>query len=279
MRTQTATAKGFTLLELMTAIAVMAVLLSVGVPSFIQIIRNNRITAQTNEMVAALNIARSESIKRGIPVSVCSSTDSATCAGSGTWGTGWIVFTDAGAAGQVNAGDEVLQVWPGVQGGLQLNSVAGTAPVSPVRNFVQYTSTGMDAIATYEYVVNGGSVDITVTSDYAAGSLIQHLGYVISGTDRDGIYFEVRDHDTATVNDPDYFLDTPDAFNGTPPAPNSGADSWKDGVALPLVHKRTFNPGSTPGAEVLKDPLWYAAKWGGFQDQDKNDMRPTSLPS
>src|ERR1700752_4963319 len=143
MRTHTATAKGFTLLELMTAIAVMAVLLSVGVPSFIQIIRNNRITAQTNEMVAALNLARSESVKRGTPVSVCSSTDNATCAGSGTWGTGWIVFTDAGAAGQVNAGDEVLQVWPAVQGGLQLNSVAGTAPVSPVRNFVQYTSTGM----------------------------------------------------------------------------------------------------------------------------------------
>ncbi len=56
MRTHIATAKGFTLLELMTAIAVMAVLLSVGVPSFVQIIRNNRITAQTNELVSALNI-------------------------------------------------------------------------------------------------------------------------------------------------------------------------------------------------------------------------------
>ena len=88
MRTHTATANGFTLLELMTAIAVMAVLLSVGVPSFIQIVRNNRITAQTNEMVAALNIARSESIKRGIPVSVCSSTDGTSCAGSGNLGHG-----------------------------------------------------------------------------------------------------------------------------------------------------------------------------------------------
>src|SRR5262245_25530334 len=108
MRTHSTTAKGFTLLELMTAISVMAILLSIGVPSFIQIIRNNRITAQTNELVAALNVARNESIKRGIPVSVCSSTNSATCAGSGTWGTGWIVFTDTGAAGSVTAGDEVL---------------------------------------------------------------------------------------------------------------------------------------------------------------------------
>lgn len=150
MRTHIATAKGFTLLELMTAIAVMAVLLSVGVPSFVQIIRNNRITAQTNELVSALNIARSESVKRGLAVSVCSSTNGTSCAGSATWGTGWIVFTDGnGAAGVVNpavpveTGDQVLQVWPAIQGGLQLNSVVGTAPVSPTRNFLQYTSTGM----------------------------------------------------------------------------------------------------------------------------------------
>jgi type IV fimbrial biogenesis protein FimT len=150
MRTHIATAKGFSILELMVAISVLAVLLATGVPSFVQIIRNNRITAQSNELVSALNVARSESIKRGIPVSVCSSADGATCAGSATWGTGWIVFTDGlGAAGAVNpavpveTGDEILQVWPAVQGGLQLNSVAGTAPVSVARNFVQYSSTGM----------------------------------------------------------------------------------------------------------------------------------------
>ena len=138
-------AKGFTLLELMTALAILAVLMSVGVPSFVTMIRNNRITAQANEMVSALNYARSESVKRGIPVSVCSSTDGATCAASTTWSTGWIVFTDGnGANGTVNpampveSGDQVLQVWPAVQGGLALNSVAPTP-----RNFVQYTSTGM----------------------------------------------------------------------------------------------------------------------------------------
>jgi type IV fimbrial biogenesis protein FimT len=143
MRKQTA--KGFTLLELMTALAILAILLSVGVPSFVQMIRNNRITAQANEMVSALNYARSESVKRGIPVSVCSSTDGATCAASTTWNTGWIVFTDGnGANGTVNpampveSGDQVLQVWPAVQGGLVLDSVAPTP-----RNFVQYTSTGM----------------------------------------------------------------------------------------------------------------------------------------
>ncbi len=127
--------KGFTILELMAAIAVLSVLLAVGVPSFIQIIRNNRITAQANDLISALNVARSESVKRGIPVSVCSSTNGAACAADTIWDTGWILFTDAaGTAGQVDGGDVLLQVWPAVAGGLQLDSS---------REFIQYTSTGM----------------------------------------------------------------------------------------------------------------------------------------
>jgi type IV pilus assembly protein PilY1 len=131
----------------------------------------------------------------------------------------------------------------------------------------------MDAIVLYEYTVKGdGTVDVRLTSQYAAGSLIHHIGYVISGTTRDGTYFEVRDKDTAVANDPDYFLDTPPGFTGTPPAPSAGAGSWDDNIELPLVHTRNFMPGSTPDADVLKDPLWYAAKWGGFQDEDKNNL-------
>ncbi len=77
----------------------------------------------------------------------------------------------------------------------------------------------MDAIAIYEYTLNTDkSVDIKVTSEYAAGSLIQHMGYVISGTNgTDGTYFVIRDTDT-TSGDPDYYLDTPDTFKGQPPA-------------------------------------------------------------
>ena len=100
----------------------------------------------------------------------------------------------------------------------------------------------MDAIAIYEYKVVGGSVDVTITSEYAAGSLIQHIGYVISGTDHDGIYFEVRDRDTAAGSDPDYFLDTPDAFTGTPPAPDSRrrlVERQQGAAARPYAHLLT----------------------------------------
>jgi type IV pilus assembly protein PilY1 len=131
----------------------------------------------------------------------------------------------------------------------------------------------MDAIAIYEYTVSGSTVTVKVTSEYAAGGITQHMGYVISGTNHDGIYLEVLDQrDGDVANDTDYFLDTPDAFTGTPPAPNSGVGRWNDGVALPFVHERTFSAGTSAGAILLNDPLWYAAKWGGFTDSNDNKL-------
>lgn len=117
----------------------------------------------------------------------------------------------------------------------------------------------MDAIGIYEYQINDdGTVTISLESEYASGSIIQHMGYVISGTQSDDIYLEIRDIDTSAGIDVDYNLDTPNTA----------------GVALPLTASRTFTPGVTNGASLLKDPLWYAAKWGGFIDAN-NDGVPT----
>jgi type IV pilus assembly protein PilY1 len=131
----------------------------------------------------------------------------------------------------------------------------------------------MDAIVRYEYEVqSGGRVDIRLTSEYAAGCIIQHMGYVISGTDgMDGTYLEVRDVDTAEANDVDYFLDVPDSATSA----QTVGTAWLDGDALPLTSERRFTVGSTSGATLLKDPLWFAAKWGGFNDRN-GDLLPQS---
>ena len=127
----------------------------------------------------------------------------------------------------------------------------------------------MDAVVLYEYQVNpDNTVTINLTSDYAAGSIIQHMGYVISGTTADGTYLEVRDSDTGSGSDPDYFLDTP-----PPPA------VWNDGAPLPLTATRTFTPSGSSGATLLTDPLWYSAKWGGFIDTPDSSGISDKLPS
>ncbi len=82
---------GFTLIELMTAIAVLAVMMAIAVPSFSGLINSNRLVTHSNEMVASLQLARSEAIRRNARVEVCASSDGATCDTSTTPWTQWLV--------------------------------------------------------------------------------------------------------------------------------------------------------------------------------------------
>ena len=92
---------GFTLIELMVTVVVLAVLLGIAAPSFVSVIQNNRSTALANQLVTAMNLARMEAIRRGVQVTVCSSSDGTTC--TGNWTDGWLVMVTGGP---------VLQVWP-----------------------------------------------------------------------------------------------------------------------------------------------------------------------
>lgn len=136
----------------------------------------------------------------------------------------------------------------------------------------------MDAIIVYELSANTtGTLTVKLTSEYAAGGCVQHSGYVISGTNgADGVYLEVRDYDTSAASDPAYRLDTPDGFSTgqcTVTGQLTPNSSCPTGPSLPLIHSRTFTPGNNTAATLLKDPLWFAAKYGGFTAQG-----PGSLP-
>ncbi len=114
--------RGVTLIELMFAITVLAILLGIGAPSFANLIRDNRVTALTNDFVGSVALARSEATKRALPVSLCPTTDGESCEGSTDWSTGWLIFTDdVGTQGEVDVpGDEILQV--------NMNAGGGYAP-------------------------------------------------------------------------------------------------------------------------------------------------------
>lgn len=130
----------------------------------------------------------------------------------------------------------------------------------------------MDAIALYILKVNAtNQLEVSVQSEYAAGGIVQHMGYVISGTTQDGVYLEVCDLADGKTNAGSYDnCQAKIAYRlNTPPGKQPGycntSSMPSDCTGLPPTASRTFTPGTTEGAGFLNDPLWYAAKYGNDQ--------------
>ncbi len=97
---------GFNLIELLVVVALLAILLSVAVPSYRALITHTRTATIVSELVATISYARNQAVKKHEIVTICNSTDGKQCGGS--WSQGWIVFVDKQGKGQVGDGDQIL---------------------------------------------------------------------------------------------------------------------------------------------------------------------------
>lgn len=112
---------GFTLVELMLTLTIAGIVLSFGVPAFTDVIRNNRLSTQTNELIAAINMARSEAVRRGANVTLCTSTDQSSCTGA-SWQQGWIIL---------DSNNQVLRIGSALHGTTTVTSSANTLTYTP----------------------------------------------------------------------------------------------------------------------------------------------------
>ncbi len=128
---------GFTIIEILMTMVVMAILLSIAAPSVTRTLLDSRIRSQSSDLLANLAVARSEAAKRGVRVTICASTTyanaSPSCTGGGAsaWNTGYIIFADQNGNGSFDAAtDIVLKVGDPLSGGNTLVSSGFTAPAT-----------------------------------------------------------------------------------------------------------------------------------------------------
>ncbi|OOG24908.1 prepilin-type N-terminal cleavage/methylation domain-containing protein [Thioalkalivibrio denitrificans] len=125
---------GFTLIELMVTLAVAAILITVAVPGFANLIAEQRVVTTTNRFVTALHLTRSEAVKRGARVTLCASGDGSTCGSAGDYSDGWIVFVGPAFGEPLNPPGEILRVFPA--GPLDVEGNGSMA------SYISYVATG-----------------------------------------------------------------------------------------------------------------------------------------
>jgi type IV fimbrial biogenesis protein FimT len=114
--------RGFTLIELMVGLVVLAVLMGIAAPAMTSFVANQRLSGQSNDLMSDLTFARSEAIRRGAAVTVCKTADPSVAAPAcnvtvaDAWTAGRIVFADPNGNGTRDAGEQVLKIRQALEG-------------------------------------------------------------------------------------------------------------------------------------------------------------------
>lgn len=154
---------GFTLVEMLIALTVFGIMLSVGAPLLVTFMEDAQLKSDTNDMFASLFFARSEAVTRNTTVSLCKTNQNSPedCDNSESWQSGWIAFVDADSDGVRDAGETVLNAYTGMKD----NSAVSSTNFSNVISFLPsgYTSTN-------------GTINICVNNNTAQDIFINATG-------------------------------------------------------------------------------------------------------
>ncbi len=112
----------------MITIAVAVILMTMAVPSFNNMIMNNRLTSSSEELLKGFQLARSEAMRRGARATVCASNGGTACNGT-SWKQGWLVWVDLNGDSTLSA-NEIQRVFGALATAQELVSVEGVTTIS-----------------------------------------------------------------------------------------------------------------------------------------------------
>jgi len=145
-------ARGFNLVELLTALAVAAVVLAIGLPELRSMIRQHQLNATVNDLHSAVELTRSQAMARGGRVIMAPAG-----ADANGWNAGWTVFVDADADLTPGPGDEIITRQGAVPEGVTI-SAAFTSQKGV--GYIAYNSAGRSCSATSSVAARWGTVSL-----------------------------------------------------------------------------------------------------------------------
>ncbi|MFL0810770.1 MAG: GspH/FimT family protein [Agarilytica sp.] len=109
------TCKGITLFDLLISIAVVSIIITQAIPSFVGLVAKSQLITQRDAFLSTLQFARSEAITRNQDVYMCARhEDELTCSEENKWQAGWIVYVDENKNRELDE-EEVIRLMEGVQ--------------------------------------------------------------------------------------------------------------------------------------------------------------------
>lgn len=146
---------GFSLVELMITIAIVAILVAIAFPSFEGAMRSNRVATAANELMASLSLARSEAIRNPGGAAICTTTNGSACNGT-SWDDGWMIWIDLNGDGLVTGADDRVVRYVQGHGRLAITADAtGVAPAekTAAENLIRFDRRGRTIGAVRELTV------------------------------------------------------------------------------------------------------------------------------
>lgn len=116
--------RGITAIEMMVTIIIVSVLAAIAFPSYQDLMQNYRARTLSTEFSSTLAYVRSEAIKRGQTVTICSTGNNnfTTCGAAADWQNGWIVFVDPNSDGIIANNADRLKIKEALGAGTTFNT-------------------------------------------------------------------------------------------------------------------------------------------------------------